>query len=138
MIKQTVKYVDFNGDEREEKLYFHLSDLDRTRLEAKYITGGYRSLEEYLNGLIAEGSPAPIMEFLEDFILSAYGVRSADGRKFEKTKKIREDFEYSIAYAELFADIFTNQDKMEAFVKGVIQPPTAQPSDKKAPVSVLS
>lgn len=35
MIKQKITYVDFNGEERTEDFYFHLSMPEVVRLEAK-------------------------------------------------------------------------------------------------------
>ena len=120
MIKKTLTYTDFNGETVTEDLWFNLSDTERIRLNARYISGGYTDLNEYLQSLIAKKDTAKMVALVEDVILSAYGQRS-DATHFYKTKQIREDFENSIAYAEMFELLFTNSDEMKKFTAGVMQ-----------------
>lgn len=116
MFKKKIKYVDFNGAEREEDFYFHMSVPEATRLEARF---GGMSLETYAKNLALNQNMEPMIKFIEDIILSSYGQKSSDGRSFIKNDRIREEFEYSQAYAELFEEMLTNPEVAEAFAKGV-------------------
>lgn len=120
MFKKSVKYVDFDGNEVTEELYFNLNVVEQTKFEAKYIGGSIETLEQYLNKLLKEQIPKNIIDFICDLIESSYGVKNSDNKTFTKNKKIREDFENSLAYAELFEEILMDPVKLEAFVKGIL------------------
>lgn len=117
MFKKTIEYVDFNGNDRKEDFYFHLSLPEVTRIEAEIGT----SLEAHSKKLAAENDHKGLINFLEKVILTSYGVKSEDGKSFRKTKEAREDFEYSQAYAELFEQIITNPELAQQFGSGVAE-----------------
>ena len=116
MIKKTVKYVDFNGTEREDDLYFHLSVPEAVRFTAKF---GGRGFESYVKELSANQDEKAMIAFIEDLILSSYGTKTEDGKRFLKSPEIRHDFEYSQAYAELFEELLTNHEETERFAAGI-------------------
>lgn len=115
MFKHNVEYVDFNGKERKEDLYFHLSLPEVTRLEAEI----GKPLEEYIKELTNDQRLNELLAFLEKMMLSAYGQKTSDGKSFHKSKEIREAFEYSQAYAELFEQIITTPDLARKFGENV-------------------
>lgn len=137
MLKKEITYIDYNGDEVKESLYFNLSSVEQTRLFARYTKGGYKDLEEYAKHLMETKDNEGMVTMIEDVILSSYGEKSPDGRAFIKTKAVRESFEYSVAYATLFEELLTNEASMRAFFNGVI--PKKQDLDKPATsVSVVA
>lgn len=81
-----IEYVDFNGVERKEKFYFHLSLPEVTRIEAKI--GG--SIKDHIERLTADGQLKDLLDFTEEFILSSYGEKTTDGRSFTKNPELRE------------------------------------------------
>ena len=83
MHKETITYVDFNGTERTEDHYFNLSKTEITELEVS-MPGG---LAEYLMGIVNAKNVPEIMASFKKIILSAYGIKSADGRRLEKNAK---------------------------------------------------
>lgn len=111
MFKHTVSYVDFNGNDRKEDLYFHLSLPEITRLEAEI----GKSLEEYITELVDQQKTTDLLGFLERVLLNSYGVKTTDGRSFHKSKDIRDSFEYSQAYAEVFEDVLLNPELAKKF-----------------------
>lgn len=115
MFKHNVEYVDFNGNDRKEDLYFHLSTPEVTRLEAEI----GKDLEVHINDLTTNQKLDELLAFLEKMILTAYGKKTSDGRSFMKTKEIREEFEYSQAYANMFEDVITNPDLAKKFGESV-------------------
>jgi len=116
MFKQNVTYVDFNGMERKEDLYFHLSIPEVVRIEAEIGT----SLENYTQDLVNAMDMNRLLGFLEKIILTSYGKKSPDGRSFQKSKEIRDEFENSQAYAELFEMMLTNPDLARKFGEAVV------------------
>jgi hypothetical protein len=115
MFKQNITYVDFNGQERKEDFYFHLSLPEVTRLEADI----GRPMEEHIKDLASSQDLKTLIDFLEKVILNAYGRKSADGRSFMKSKELRQEFEFSQAYAELFEMILTNPELARKFGEGM-------------------
>jgi len=116
VLKKTVKYKDFNDEEVSEDLFFHLTQAELVELELSHDGG----LSEGLKRIIAaEDGKAIIAEF-KNIILGAYGQRSADGRRFIKNKQLRDEFESSAAYSELFMELVTNTDSAVEFVNGII------------------
>lgn len=111
MFKHEISYTDFNGQERTEDHYFHLSLPELTRLEAEI----GEELEPYINRLVADADVKKLLDFLERILLTSYGKKSTDGRSFMKNREIREEFEYSQAYAELFEDLLTSPDLAKEF-----------------------
>lgn len=115
MIKQKLTYVDFNGLERTEDFYFHLSLPEAVRLEAKL----GNPLDKHAQLLSANKDMNGMIEFLEEVLLNSYGVKTEDGRSFKKSPQLREEFEYSNAYAELFQLLLTTPELARKFGEGV-------------------
>lgn len=116
MIKKTIKYVDFNGTERLEDFYFHMSQQEATRFTAKFSP---LSVEEYFTRLAENESVDKLLDLIEEIILGAYGVKTDDGRSFMKDPAETAKFEYSQAYAELFEELLLHPEKMGDFVEGI-------------------
>lgn len=115
MYKHTVKYVDFNGNERKEDLYFHLSLPEVTRIQAEIGV----DIKKHIENLVANQDHNSLLQFLERILLNSYGQKTSDGRSFHKNKEIRDAFEYSQAYAEVFEQIITNPDMARKFGESV-------------------
>lgn len=118
MIKKTIKYTDFNGNPQEEDFYFHLSIPEYTKMIAKFKG---MEVDEYAKYIAGTKDVDKMVEFIEIMMLDAYGVKSPDGKTFMKGKEIRESFEYSNAYAELFTEMMTNPEATKAFGYGLAQ-----------------
>lgn len=124
MLKKTIAYTDYNGVSRKEDFYFNLTEAELTEMELS-AEGG---LEEMTKRMVASKDGAAIIQFFKDIILKSYGVKSLDGRKFEKTKEIRDDFEATPAYSILFMELATDADKGAEFINGIV--PNGVDSDK--------
>jgi hypothetical protein len=116
MFKHTVAYKDFNGTERTDDLYFHLSLPEVTRIEAEI----GKPIDEYTKELSTNMDMKNLLDFLEKIILSSYGQKTSDGKSFHKSKSIREEFEYSQAYAEIFEQLLTNPELARKFGEGIV------------------
>ena len=124
MLKKTIKYVDFNGDEQTDECYFNLSKTELTEMEASE-KGGF---ENYINALIAEKDTKKIFALFKEIVLMSYGQKSADGTKFVKKKlvdgqmvKLRDEFEQSIAFDELMMELINGGDSaVSDFISKII------------------
>lgn len=116
MFKKKITYTDFNNNERTEDFYFHMSVPEVARLEAKL---GGKTIPEYAEGLKNDQDEDKMLKFIEDIILGSYGKKSADGKAFLKTPEIKQEFEYSQAYAELFEEMIMNHEVAAKFAQGI-------------------
>lgn len=115
MFKHNISYVDFNGNERKEDFYFHLSLPELTRLEAELGT----DIASYTTELASSNDVKKLIDFLERIILSSYGRKTSDGKSFHKSQALRDEFENSQAYAELFEQLLINPDLARKFGESV-------------------
>lgn len=116
MLKKTVTYEDFDGNQRTEDLYFNLTKSELMEMQMK-TEGG---LENTIEKITSENDTAKIIEMFKDIIMSAYGVKSEDGKKFRKRPEDKEDFLDSAAYDALFMELISDADAASSFVSGII------------------
>lgn len=116
MIKKTITYSDFNGNERTEDFYFNLTKAEITKMELS-IKGG---LAEMIQRIVAAQDTPAIIEVFEDLIKRSYGVKTPDGRGFVKKAEDLEAFTATEAYSQLFMELATDADAAAKFVNGVV------------------
>ena len=116
MIKKTVTYTDYNGNSRTEDFYFNLNKAEVLELELS-TDGG---LEAFVNKVVAEHDTRNLCSLFKSLVLKAYGVKSLDGKRFEKSQKLRDEFEQTEAYAEIFTTLATDTDAAIEFFNGII------------------
>lgn len=116
MITKTIKYTDYNGAEREEKFLFNLSKAELMEMEMG-TTGG---LTEMIQKIVETQDAPQIIKIFKELILKAYGQKSADGKRFIKSKELSEEFSQTEAYSILFMELATDAEKAAEFVKGII------------------
>lgn len=133
MHKETIRYIDYKGHEREDDFYFNLSKGELAKMEMS-TTGG---LEETIRRIIKAENNQEIVRLFEELILKSYGVISDDGRRFIKSDQLREEFAQTEAYSELFVKLATDADAAAAFVNGIV-PASVEAAAKKAAVPTTS
>jgi hypothetical protein len=128
VLKKTITYTGFDDQEYTEDFYFHLSKAELVEMEVSHDGG----LGEYLKRIVASNDGKQIMAEFKKLILSSYGKKSEDGRRFIKTDELRQEFESSEAYSTLFMEIVTNADAAAQFVNGIIPSGLATDADRIA------
>lgn len=116
MIKRTIKYKDFNGEERTEDFYFNLSMPEITEWEL----GRDGGLSTFIEKVVAEKDQKNLIGLFKELILLAYGEKSPDGKRFVKSKEISEAFTQTNAYSELFMDMIQDEEFAVTFVNGLV------------------
>lgn len=129
MIKKTIAYTDYNGTERKEDFYFNLSKAEVMEMEMSTAGG----LAEMINRIVAAQDQVAIIKIFKDLILKAYGVKSADGKRFIKNDEIRDEFVQTEAYSILFMELATDADAAAKFVNGIVPADMAQQAALVAP-----
>lgn len=115
MYKHSVEYIDFNDNPRKEDVYFHLSVPEVTRLQAEI----GKDIQEHIKDLTDNKDFKELLGFLERVLLNSYGQKTSDGKSFHKSKELRDHFEYSQAYAEVFEDMMTKPELARKFGESV-------------------
>ena len=116
MLKKTIKFTDYDGNQREEDWYFNLNKAEVFELEAS-INGGF---DGFITQIINDQNGSEIMKVFKDIIKMSVGKKSLDGRKFIKNEEVQNDFLQTEAYNELFMELVTNADAAADFIKGVL------------------
>ena len=117
MLKKTISYEDFNGVKRTEDFYFHLTKADVT----KWVTmDGDYTLDKVIERMMNENNGKELIELFEDLIYRSYGKKSLDGKVFDRSKEVRDEFVNSAAYSELFMEIVSDANKAAEFINGIL------------------
>ena len=117
MLKKTITFTDYDGVSRTEDFYFNLNKAETIKWMT---TTGEYTLDKVLLRLAQERNGKKIMEIFEDLLHKSYGRKSLDGRKFEKSEEIWQDFYQTEAYSELFSELVTDAKKASAFINAII------------------
>jgi hypothetical protein len=135
VLKKTITYEDFNGDTVIENFYFHLSKAELVELELGY---GGEGLAASLQKIIDAEDAKGIIEQFKIIILTAYGKRSEDGKRFIKNQELRDEFVSTEAYSVLFMELATNTGAAIEFINGIIPAGMAEEAAKLRQAQVES
>lgn len=116
MLKRTMTYTDYNGEDRTEDFYFNLSKAELMEMELGTEGGLYEQLQRII---AAKDQPTIVMMFKE-IILKAYGKKSPDGRRFMKSPEISREFSETEAYVNLFSELAVSGTAAAEFINGII------------------
>ena len=125
MLTKKITYTDYNGVERTENFYFNLTKAEIAEMELG-TEGGLSNMVQRI--VDAKDTPA-IMRVFKELIMKSYGEKSADGKRFIKSKELSEAFTQTEAYSELFIELATNPDAPAAFVNGIVPAYEGKPAN---------
>lgn len=128
MYIKTINYTDYNGNTRTEDHYFNLTEAEALEMEMS-TNGGF---SERIKRIIAAQDTATLITIFKDLIKKSYGRKSLDGRKFEKSEEIFNEFKDTEAYSILFMELATDAKAATEFVNGIAP---KKKSDASAPVA---
>lgn len=106
MLKKTITYTDFEGIQRTEDFYFHLTQAEIVKMDLR-ADGG--SMDKMLKEIIRTEDIKKIGDIVDDFIRSSYGIKSLDGKRFIKSKELTEEFIQTEAYSRLFIELLSDE-----------------------------
>lgn len=121
MYSTKVSYEDFNGDKKEETLYFFMNkpEIIRFLKNRPQFTDEMEAMADRL----AQKTPdsalyVDFMTLIDELVTMSYGEKTLDG-KFRKNSTILEDFMSSNAYDALFSKFMENPKEFDAFTEGI-------------------
>lgn len=116
MLKQTIKFKDLEGNDRERDFYFHIKKDALVELEI-VTEGGFK---EHLQAIIDSKNGRKIMDTFKEIVAMSYGEKSEDGLSFLQSKERSEWFMGTDAYSEFFFQLVTEADFAAKFIAGIM------------------
>ena len=126
MLKKTITYTDYSGNERTEDFYFNLSKAEVMEMEMS-TSGG---LAQMIQRIVASQDAPAIIDIFKKLILKAYGEKSPDGKRFVKSEELSTAFSQTEAYSQLFMELATDADEAAKFVNGIVPAEAAKQASK--------
>lgn len=137
MYKETIKYLDYDGNEREEDYYFNLSKGEIAEMELSTAGG----LEKALTNIINSKDQKRIVETFKEIILMSYGEKSPDGKYFmkkdENGRPLVDKFVQTEAYSELFMKLATDSKAGAKFINGIVPKELSEAAEKNKTVEFI-
>lgn len=117
MLVKKITYTDFNDVERTEDFYFNLTNAEVTEW---LTTSGNYTLDKVMAQLVRAEKVKDIMNLFKDIIYRAYGEKSLDGKRFIKSKEVKDSFMESEAYSVLFMELISDPKKAAEFLNAIV------------------
>lgn len=128
MYKKTINYTDFNGVDRKEDFYFNFMKAEL--VEMNMSTGG--GLKSFIERITNTQDQIELIKLFKELVLKAYGIKSDDGKRFIKNQELRDAFEQTNAYNELFMMLATNEKEAVKFINGIMPADLVAEAQKEA------
>ena len=133
MIKWTITFHDYNDNPITEDFYFGMNKAELTKMQFD-ANGAYVN---YLERISNERDLKRLGEEFRKYILMSYGRKSDDGRFFRKSQEMRDDFEQSDAYSELFMELISDSEKASKFFTGILPKDLQNQNELPATLNVV-
>lgn len=127
MYVKTITYNDFLGHERTEDFYFNLTEAEIIEWLA---TNSEYTLDQVIENMRKKMNVRGILEASKELIYKAYGELSLDGRRFIKSKEVKDGFMETNAYSVLFMELATDAKKAADFFNAIIPKDLAEHVNK--------
>lgn len=127
MLKKTITYTDYDGKERTEDFYFHLTKAEVIQW---LTTNGDYTIDKVLERLTKKSRGRDIIDIFEDLIKRSYGEKSEDGRRFIKSPEVLANFVETEAYSVLFTELVLDANKAAEFFSKILPSDIGDAIDK--------
>lgn len=116
MYKMTETYTDYDGNERTEDFYFHVTKAEI--MEMDFLEEG--GLQKTVERITATQDRKALMELFKGIVIMAYGEKSPDGRRFMKNEEIKKNFTETEAYSNIFVKLATDSKAASEFINNIV------------------
>lgn len=129
MVAKTVKYTDFMGTERTEEHFFNLTQTELVELSMDLPDGLLESVSDEGENMDVNAAGVKILEalggkgvfeFIKTLLLKSYGRIAEDGRRFEKSEKLSEEFSQTLAYDQIVMELMSDENEAANFVNNIL------------------
>lgn len=115
MYKRTFKYTDYDGNPREEDVYFNLTESEVIEMSMS-VNGGF---DQMIKRIVAAQDTKQIIAIFKEILLKAYGEKSLDGKRFIKSPELAEAFSQTEMYNQLFMELAFDAEKAAEFINAI-------------------
>lgn len=122
MLKKTFKYTDYNGVEREEDCYFNLTRTELLQLDLT----SEGSFQDIVNKIIQTQDKKALWYLFKEIVLTSYGEKSLDGKKFLKSRERSDEFACTPMFDELMVELCSSEEAVNKFIDGIIPADVAE------------
>ena len=116
MYKKTITFTDYDDKERIEDFYFNLTEAEIAEMELS-TPGG---LTKKMQRIVQAQDSKTIIDTFKELIDRSYGVKSPDGREFDKSEEVLKKFKQTEAYSKLFIELATDATAASDFFSHII------------------
>lgn len=133
MIKRTIKYKDFDGNDRIEDAYFNLTKSEMIEFALDLPENVSDSVSDNSKDMDVKEAASKISDmlgkkgvynFIKDLILKSYGVRKDEGRRFAKVddngRPLSIEFAQTMAFESIMEEFRTNDIEAAKFIQALI------------------
>lgn len=111
-----ITYEDYNGNQRTENFMFNLTKAEIVEMELS-TEGGFG---ERIQHIVDARDTPTLIKIFKELILKSYGVKSADGRRFEKSEQLSTEFSQTEAFSQLYVKLATDADAATSFINNIV------------------
>ena len=129
MLRKSISYTDFDGNKTAEEVYFNLNKAELIDLEVM----AEKPMSQILEEIGKTPNARDVIGLFKLFIDRAYGIKSADGRRFIKNDDILSDFKSFEVYSELLWKIVSDANFAVEFIEGLVPADMLQQAMKENP-----
>ena len=125
MVKKTLTFTNFEGEEVTKDFYFNLSKMEFRELD-RAIPGGLNNRIEQIR---VEKDEDRLLDLMSTLILSSYGEKAEDGRFVKEDaqgRKLSSYFKVSEAWDVLFLNLLQNEQELNEFLVGIVPKDVAE------------
>lgn len=119
MVKKTLTFNDYEGNEVTKDFYFNISKMEFRELD-RHIPGG---LQNMIDQIRTEKDQDRMLDLMSILILSSYGEKAEDGRFVKEDawgRKLSSFFKISEAWDVLFMNLLQNEQELNEFLTGIV------------------
>lgn len=127
-----ITYEDYNGNQRTENFMFNLTKAEIVEMELS-TEGGFG---ERLQHIVDAKDTPTLIKIFKELILKSYGVKSADGRRFEKSEQLSTEFSQTEAFSQLYVQLATDADAATSFINNIVPHDVAEQVKAKGGVAI--
>lgn len=119
MIKKTITFEDYNGDERTKDFYFHMNQVEFSKLNGE-VPGG---IEKRMQKVIEDRDEDGLLRIIDLLVSRGYGEFN-DEDEFTKISRsgrpLFEKFVNTDAYDQLIIELIQNETNIVEFLRGMM------------------
>jgi hypothetical protein len=119
MLKKTITYEDFDENKVTDTLYFNITKTEIG--ENLYLIESFDNLQDMfkVKHNLSTVEITTILEFVKTLMKLSYGLKSPDGKSFEKSDELWRKFTQTAAYDAFTFSLFENPEEANDFMIGI-------------------